>query len=313
MGGDGPRATPTFFNGKLVTVGARGLLNCFDAATGKVLWSRDAVAENDSAPPMWGLSSSAFAFHSEKHGDLVVMSPGGAGGKSLHAYRLDDGKEVWSVGDDAAGYATPDLKSIGGVPQIIVLQWQAVSGHDPETGAELWRYNDPHDWETINPKVPQPIVLDDRRVLMSAGYGTGCVLLELTKQADGKFTVEKKWRSTKLKPKFTNLVVRDGFVYGLDDGAFLVCLDLADGELKWRSKRGADYGHGQILLVDDLLIVQSETGDIALVAADPKKFEELGRFTALPTGVSWNQPIVTGRKLLVRNDKEAVCYELPTE
>ena len=121
----------------------------------------------------------------------------------------------------------------------------------------------------INPKVPQPIVLDDKRVLISAGYGTGCVMLEVTRGSDGKWSVASKWKTNKLKPKFTNLVVRDNHAYGLDDGAFLMCLDLADGDLKWRSSRNADYGHGQVLLVDDLLVVLSETGDLAVVPAEP--------------------------------------------
>lgn len=313
MGGDGPRATPTFFEGKIVTTGALGLLNCFDAATGRRLWSRNPVEENDGSVPMWGYSPSPLAFHSEKHGDVVVVPAGGANGKSLHAYRLDDGKEVWSVGNDAVGYATPVLKTLGGVQQIVMVNWQEITGHDPETGAELWRFNDPNHWESINPKVPQPLVLDDRRVLITAGYSAGAFMLDVVKNADGKWSATSQWRSTKLRPKFMNPVVYNEHVYGLDDGNFLVCLSLADGELKWRSKRGADYDHGQILLLDDLLVVQSEAGDVALVAADPTEYRELSRFTALPQGKSWNQPTFFGRKLLVRNDVEAVCYELPAE
>jgi outer membrane protein assembly factor BamB len=138
-------------------------------------------------------------------------------------------------------------------------------------------------------------------------------MLDVAPGADGTWTATPQWQSTKLKPKFMNLIVRDGYVYGLDDGAFLVCLDLKDGDLKWRSRRGSGYGHGQILLLDDLLVVQSEIGDVALVAADPQQFNELTRFTALPRGRSWNQPVVSGRKLLVRNEEEAACFELPIE
>lgn len=310
MGGDGPRATPTFYQGKLVTAGGTGLLNCLDAATGRRLWSHDAMIENGAALPDWGIASSPLVFASEKHGDLVVQSVGGAGGKSLQAYRLEDGREVWSVGDDPTGYCSPRLHTLGGVRQIILVNWQAVTGHDPETGRELWRYDD---WAGGQPKVPQPVVLDDRRVFISSGYGVGCVMLEVTRGDDGRWNVESKWKSLKLKPKFNNPVVRDGFVYGLDDGEFLVCLDLKNGDLKWRSQRGAGYGHGQLLLVDDLLLVQSETGDVALVKADPAKYEELTRFTVLPVGTSWNVPVLTGKRLLVRNEVEAACYELPTE
>lgn len=312
LGGIGPRATPTFYDGKLLTVGGLGRLNCLDAATGKHLWSRNPLEESNATMPDWGLSASPLVYKTEAHGPVVVVSAGGNNGNSLHAYRLEDGKEVWKVGNDSPGYCSPMLRKLGGIEQVILVNWQAVTGHDPATGAELWRY-EAESWAHGQPKVPQPIVLDDRRVFISAGYGIGSVMLDVVRGADGKWTVESKWKSNKLKPKFTNPVVRDGFAYGLDDGAFLVCVDLQDGSLRWRSSRGANYNHGQVLLVDDLLLVQSEHGDLALVAAEPSKFQELGRITVLPSGTSWNVPVLVGRKLLVRNDVEAALYELPIE
>ena len=312
LGGKGPRATPTFFEGKLLSVGGLGQLNCLEAATGKKLWSRNPAQESSATIPDWGVSSSPLVYNSAKHGPIVVVSAGGTNGNSLHAYGLTDGKPVWSVGNDPPGYCSPQLRTIGGVQQVVLVNWQAVTGHDPETGAELWRYEDAM-WNGINPKVPQPIVLDDKRVLISAGYGTGCVMLEVTRGSDGKWSVASKWKTNKLKPKFTNLVVRDNHAYGLDDGAFLMCLDLADGDLKWRSSRNADYGHGQVLLVDDLLVVLSETGDLAVVPAEPTKYQELTRTTVLPVGTTWNVPVLIGRKILVRNDLEAALYELPVE
>jgi hypothetical protein len=84
---------------------------------------------------------------------------------------------------------------------------------------------------------------------------------------------------------------------------------VATGSKKW--KRGK-YGHGQVLLVGDLLLVQSEQGDVALVAADPAGYRELSRFAAI-SGQSWNYPALAGNKLLVRSEQEAACYELPLE
>jgi outer membrane protein assembly factor BamB len=102
------------------------------------------------------------------------------------------------------------------------------------------------------------------------------------------------------------LVVRNGFLYGLDD-SILVCLDPATGRLKWKQGR---YGHGQLLLVGDLLLVQAESGDVVLVEANPAEHRQLGRFRALASK-AWNNPALSGRYLLVRNDQEAACYELP--
>jgi outer membrane protein assembly factor BamB len=110
----------------------------------------------------------------------------------------------------------------------------------------------------------------------------------------------------KMKTKFTTAVLYDGFVYGLDDG-ILACLDIKTGKQIWK---GGRYQHGQILLAGDLLIVQGEEGDVYLVKPDPKKLLELGKIPAL-SSKTWNNPALAGRMLLVRNDREAACYELP--
>ena len=111
-----------------------------------------------------------------------------------------------------------------------------------------------------------------------------------------------------MKAKFTNVVHHDGYIYGLDDGVF-VCLDPADGQRKW--KRGR-YGHGQILLVGNKLIIQTEDGDLVLLRPDPEEHIELARIPALDSK-TWNNPTLAGSLLLVRNDREAVCFEVDLE
>jgi outer membrane protein assembly factor BamB len=117
-----------------------------------------------------------------------------------------------------------------------------------------------------------------------------------------------EWESPRLKSKFANLVVHDGFVYGLDDGV-LTCLDPSNGERRWKSGR---HGHGQLLLVAGLLLVQTEEGELVLVEPSPDAYRELARFAALE-GKTWNPPALAGSLLLVRNDREAAAYELPVE
>jgi outer membrane protein assembly factor BamB len=101
-------------------------------------------------------------------------------------------------------------------------------------------------------------------------------------------------------------VFHNGHIYGLDDG-ILECVDPLTCKRIWKDGR---YQHGQVLLAGDLLIVQMENGQVALVEAAPAGWRELGRFTAL-SGKTWNNPALAGRYLLVRNDHEAACYELP--
>jgi outer membrane protein assembly factor BamB len=151
-----------------------------------------------------------------------------------------------------------------------------------------------------------PIVIPGDRLLVSSGYGVGSELLQIQKDAVGAFSATRIWKSNRLKAKFTNLIYRDGFMYGLDDG-IMVCLDASSGEQKWKEGR---YGHGQEILVGDVLVVTAESGEVIMLDPNPQQSRELTRFSALQ-GKTWNPPTLAGQYLLVRNDKQAACYRLP--
>ncbi len=298
IAGEGPRATPTISDGRVFTLGSTGLLNCLDLETGKAIWRRDIAADNKSPQPDWGRSSSPLVVD-----DLIVISAGGATGRSLVAYRRDTGEPAWHAGDDSASYSSPVLATLAGVRQIVVLNQASVAGHDPATGRVLWN----HPWPRSAPTVAIPLVLPESRVLLSAGYGVGSRLLQISQDGDA-LKESLVWESTRLKAKFTNPVHSDGFVYGLDDGV-LVCLDPSSGERRWK---GGRYGHGQTVLVGNRLLVQTEDGDIVLVDASPDAHRELARFTAF-SQKTWNPPALAGRFLVIRTDTEAACYELAGE
>ncbi|MFO1023051.1 MAG: hypothetical protein U0903_20520 [Planctomycetales bacterium] len=112
--------------------------------------------------------------------------------------------------------------------------------------------------------------------------------------------------SRQLKTRFTNVVLRNDSIYGLDDG-ILCCVDVETG--KTRLQRNGRYSHGQILLVEDLLLVQAENGDLAAGPCRSACVQELARVPAL-TGKTWNNPTLCGNRLLVRNAEQAICFEL---
>ncbi|HVU86973.1 MAG TPA: PQQ-binding-like beta-propeller repeat protein [Pirellulales bacterium] len=304
LAGVGPRSTPTIDEGRVYTMGARGLLNCLDGATGKRLWSHDVAKENGAdtpeLQPQWGKSCSPLIVD-----DAVVVSAGGPDGHSLVAYDKRTGDELWHAGSAASSYSSPLLATLAGRRQIVIINRPNVAGHDPADGRILWTF----DWPEPNPKCAEPLVTGDDTVLVSAGYGIGSALLRIVPGSDGIFTAEQLWADRNLrnlKSKFADMVLLDNFVYALDDGV-LCCVEAETGKRRWR---GGRYQHGQLLLVGDLLLVQGEAGELALVDPQPKSFVELGRITAL-TAKTWNNPAISGNKLLVRNHEEAVCYELP--
>ena len=194
------------------------------------------MRDNQAEINEWGMSCSPLVVD-----DLVVVSAGGRNDRSLVAYRAGTGEFAWGAGSDCAGYSSPRLATLAGIPQILIFNSGGVSAHELSHGKTLWTYH----WPGGHPHVSMPVVLPDDRVLVSSGYGVGSELIKITKDAEGKFTATRLWKSNRLKAKFTNVVYRDGFIYGLDDGT-MVCLDAATGEQKWKEGR---YGHGQEILV----------------------------------------------------------------
>jgi outer membrane protein assembly factor BamB len=295
-GGEGPRATPTWADGFVYALGAGGELRCFEAATGKVVWRTNILADAKADNLKWGMAASPLIV-----GDAVIVLPGGAAGKSVAAYDRRTGKHLWTALDDKPAYASPMQVTLGGIPQFLIVTANRVLGLGMDRRELLWSFP----WKTTyDANAAQPIVIGDRRIFYSSGYGSGAVVVELTRSGD-RFDVREVWRNLRMKNRQSSSVIHDGFIYGLDDG-ILACVDASTGELKWK---GGRYGHGQVLLAGDRLIVITEDGDLLLVSATPAKLEEIARVQALD-GETWNVPALADGILLVRNTTEMAAFDL---
>ena len=207
-----------------------------------------------------------------------------------------------SGGKAKAGYASPTLVTLAGKRQLLIFDGIGLAGFDRDDCHELWRVPWTSDFD-IN--ASQPVTINDEQVVISS-YA-GCALIEIA-QSNGAWTATDRWRNKLMKCYYTNPIVRDGYLYGLDDG-IMTCMDTTTGKRLWKDRRG-HYGYGQMLLSDDLLVVLSETGELALVEATPKAFRELGRIQAIE-GKTWNNPVLVRGCAIVRNHLEMACYELP--
>jgi outer membrane protein assembly factor BamB len=293
-GGAGPRGTPTLSNGHVYTFGATGILNALDARNGAVVWSRNAGSDTGVKAPGWGFTSSPLVVN-----DLVIVAASGR----LVGYDIATGKPRWLGPVRAGSYSSPQLMTIDGVSQVLLQSGAGVTSVGPADGSLLWE----HEW----PGVPilQPAQTSDGDVLittgdMGGGVGTRCISIT---HGSGGWTAEERWTSSGLKPYFNDFVVHKGHAFGFD-GSILACIDLKDGARKWK---GGRYGHGQLLLLpdQDLLLVLSEEGELALVRATPDQFTELARLPAIE-GKTWNHPVLVGGLLLVRNGQEMAAFRL---
>ena len=295
--GAGPRATPAVGDGRVYALGAAGILNALDAASGDLVWSRRAVADAGAELPLWGFVSSPLVVD-----DVVIVHS-----DALAAYDLATGEPRWSRPGGGGSHSSPQLLTIDGVAQVVLLANRGVVSVAPADGKLLWE----HPWPGI--EIVQPVLTGEGDVLISmvntAAVPIGTRHIAVSR-GPGGWTVEEHWTASTLKPSFSSVVVHDGHAFGFD-GRILASIDVENGERNWK---GGRYGSGQLLLLadQDLLLVVSEQGDLVLVEASPDRHAEIARFPAI-AGKTWSQPTLVGDTLLVRNGREMAAFRLAAE
>lgn len=325
MGGVGPRSTPTFDGGKLYSLGAKGVLNCLEASTGRLVWQRDIANDGGRGIPYWGFSSSPLVVD----GKVIVFAGGGRGeskepeakglegaidpvpasrakqqpGGSMIAYDALTGEIAWQADGGGVSYSSPQLVELHGKKQVVFVSDVAATSFNLATGERLWSF--PSNAKDGAPSI-QPHFIGTDQFLVSFNGETGLVKFAATDD-DGQIRTELVDVITSIKPFFNDFVQFEDHLYGFD-GGLLCCIDAATGKRSWKKGR---YGSGQLLLLADqaMLLVISEAGEAVLVSANPKKHEELARFQAI-TGKTWNHPTVVRGRLYVRNAEELACYDL---
>ena len=287
------RSTPVHSNGMLYTLGRLGQLNCLNAKTGELVWSRDLVKEFGGKRPGWDYAASPFV-----DGEKLIVCPGGdtAG---VAALDRATGETLWTGGQPGApGYATPVVATINGTRQYVIFTATELTGVASETGELLWTYP----WETkyaVN--AAMPLVIGDA-VFVTSNYGYGCALINITDAG-----AELSWESKDLQSHFNSPILYNGHIYGIGNPGFLVCINPDDGTLLWKQQ---GFERGGLAIVDGAIIaLDGKNGALVLAEASPDGYSELGRITPLG-GQSWTAPIVADGKLIVRNKEAMVCLDL---
>jgi outer membrane protein assembly factor BamB len=297
IAGTGPRATPTLHEDMLIVLGATGILERLDPRNGKSAWSRDLRKDAQRDPPTWGFSSSPLIV-----GSTVVVHAGGADGKGILAYDVGNGEPRWQARAGDHSYSSPHRALIDDQELILMLTNTGLTAVEPESGEIAWE----HSWEYQGYRVVQPLVVDGSSILLGTGMDTGTMRIDVSrKNSDGGFY--ECWLSTAMRPDFNDYVAHRGHLYGFDRNMF-ASVDLETGKRNWK---GGRYGNGQALLLPDAdqILVLSETGELVLLEANPKRLTELARQKIL-SGKTWNHPVLIGDRLYARNGEEAVAYSL---
>ncbi|MCU0720060.1 MAG: PQQ-like beta-propeller repeat protein [Pirellula sp.] len=319
LGGTGPRATSTIFDDLLVSQTASGQLVVCKLATGEVVWKKDLIELGG-----WTLAQSEFAITWGRSGSPLVINRNGkptvivplGGWKdnpepiSMAAFDLETGDVVWRAGRDQIAYSSPVVFNIHGHDHIAIIQENFAVGYAISDGGELWRA----EWPSKSGSdacASQPVLVGTNRILLGKGYALGSKLIEIEAQENREsglpqWTVKTIWDHTSLlKTKFTSAIYHQDKLFGLSDGV-LECVDPNTGKRVWKKGR---YGQGQLLVVNDLLLVSTEDGRIALI--QPDRGELIYEMPVIE-GITWNIPTVAGPFLIVRNGEEIACLHSPS-
>ena len=300
----GPRATPTWRDGRLYFAGAHGLVGCLDAASGRTLWTMNVTEKFEGKGTEYGYACSPLV-----EGGKVFLPVGGEGA-SVVALDARDGSVAWRSGSEEASYSPCYPISVGGKRQIVSFLRNVVVAHEPETGRELWvhRWSESYDEHASWPVYEEPFLLT------CAAFRGGARVLRLRPDA----SPELAWESRELSHDIFSSLILGGHIYGFDlhdlqpretrpGRGRLKCLKLATGEVRWATDR---TGHVNLLAADGKLILFSDMGELILARATPARYEELARTRLFSGQVCWTAPTLHNGRLYVRNQSQAACVYL---
>ncbi len=296
---DGPRAVPTIHQGRVYALASAGGLYCVDIKTGKPVWQRQTQTEFHVPSAYFGAGSSPLV-----EGKTLILNVGGDKDRAgVVAFDLNTGKTVWQTTSEQASYSSPIVTTLDGQRVLLCVTRLNFLSLDPATGKELARTPFGQRGPTVNGAVP---VMIGQRVLLTASYGIGAELLNLSRSK-----LDVVWTDEVLSSQYTTPIVHDGAVYGIDgrqDGGpiSLKCFDPETRKVHW-TKPGLAYA--TLIAADGKLLVMHTNGSARLAALDKTAYRELATASLL-RGTTRALPALAQGRLYVRNEQTLMCVQL---
>ncbi len=304
--GNGPRATPTFANGKLFTLGVTGILTCYDASDGTEVWQVDTLKKFQTPNLLFGVSCSPLVCDGR-----VLVNVGGKGA-SIVAFDKDSGAVEWQALDDKASYASPIVVGDNANRQVIFFTHDGLVWLRPENADVICRFPLV---DSLSESSSTPIQVAGTVIASSITKGTYALRIETI---DGKATVKQVWQIPELTCYFsTPVAIGLDHIYvvtgtkppSLRTQADLHCIETKTGKVLWTKAKVGKYHASLLRTGDNKLLMLEEAGDLVLLDANPKEYRELAR--AKVCGETWAHPALADGRLYVRDKNELICVELP--
>jgi outer membrane protein assembly factor BamB len=301
------RSTPTLDGEVLFVLGSDGDLACVEKATGKIRWQKNVRSEFGGKPGTWAYSESPLV-----DGDVVICTPGGSTA-AMVALQKASGEVKWKATlpeEEEAAYSSAIIVEAAGSKQYVQMLSKGLAGVDAKTGKVLWRFD-----KTVSrfkANIPTPVARGGE--IYSAGAGTGGGLIKL--KANGQtMEAEQVYFSPKLPAAIGGAVLVGDYLYGTGNAGML-CVEFATGNVRWEDR---SLGAGSLCLVDGMLYLHGENGEVALIEPSPEGYREKSRFN--PPGQpkrinqmekAWAYPVVANGRLFLRDHQSLWCYDVKT-
>lgn len=291
----GPRSTPAYTNGKIVTFGISGILSCLDATSGKVLWRKENPA---NAIPQFYTGMSPIIV-----GDLCIAQVGTKDNGSVIALDLKTGNEKWKFSGEGPAYASPSVMTVNKTKLLILFTEKSLMALTLDDGKLQWQMAVPPQQRFYNCVSPY---IDGNKIYFT-GQGTGIRAIEVVK--DGAvFKTKDLWNNPAVGAKWNTPVLKDGFLYGFSDQRRIYCVNASSGETAWiDNATNSDFA----TLVDcgSVLIGLPSTGNLIAFKSDPKAYSELAKYKVSETPV-YAFPIVAGNLVYVKDAESLTLYKI---
>ena len=287
----GPNSTPLVIGDRLFTLGVTGILNAWDTATGKLLWTRDFSKSIDTSKMFCGTASSPLLVD----GRLVVQVGSDIHGGQTLALNPKTGATEWEWRGLGPGYASPVVIEPAGGPQIVTMTQGSIVSIDAKNGKELWSVPFTDEWHE---NITTPLWTGSHLIVSGTRQGTHAFSLA---QKDGKWQATEAWKNADVAMYMSSPVFGDGLIYGHSSkkkGQF-VAVDAKTGATKWATE-GREGEHASLLLTPKHVLFLTNGADLIVAKRGEPAFSVERRYE-VAEGATWAMPVLLGSNILVRD------------
>ena len=307
--GAGPRSTPFVDGDRVYVQSCSGEFRCLNFADGKIIWATSFEKDfgvkflgnkaDEGTAARRGNNGSGLV-----HGNAVILPVGSPSNATLVCFDKLDGKILWRAGNDEAAYSSPQVATLAGVEQAILLAADALLGVDRQSGKLLWLVP----VRTFAKRHAATPVISGDHVYFNS-HTVGLICEKISKEGE-QWQATQRWANKEAKINISTPALVGAFFYSQGPTKNFVCVDAKTGATQWQQP-GFGRQNSATIAVGDKLLVLTDEGELVLVSASPEKYTELGR--AQVCGKNWNFPAYADGKLYVRDAHELACYDLQWE